>query len=221
MPLALIRRWQEKGVPIRQGYGLTEFGPNVFSLNEEDAERKIGSIGFPNFYIDARVVTDDGRDCADDEVGELLLRGPVCTPGYWNNPEATLATISDGWLRTGDLVRRDAEGYFFVVDRKKDMFISGAENVYPAEVEQFLRTHPKVRSVAVTAVPDQRWGEAGKAWIVLEEGTEATTDEILAFCRGGLAKFKIPKHVAFLDALPVSDSGKILKKKLRQMHDGR
>jgi fatty-acyl-CoA synthase len=221
MPLALIRTWQQKGVPIRQGYGLTEFGPNVFSLNEEDAERKIGSIGFPNFYVDTRVVTDDGRDCADDEVGELLLRGPVCMPGYWNNSEATQATISGGWLHTGDLVRRDPDGYFFVVDRKKDMFISGAENVYPAEIEHFLRAHPKVRSVAVTGVPDERWGEAGKAWIVLEEGDEATVEEILSYCRGGLAKFKIPKHVVFLDALPVSDSGKILKKKLRQMHDGR
>ncbi|MDT8324857.1 MAG: AMP-binding protein, partial [Bacteroidota bacterium] len=221
MPLDLIRTWQAKGVPIRQGYGLTEFGPNVFSLNEEDAERKIGSIGFPNFYIDTRVVDDAGRDCADGEVGELLLRGPVCTPGYWNNPAATEAAFTDGWLRTGDLVRRDREGYYYVVDRKKDMFISGAENVYPAEIEHFLRAHPDVQAVAVTGVPDARWGEVGKAWIVLEEGAETTEEDILAYCAGELARYKIPRYVAFLNALPVSDSGKILKKQLRQIHDAR
>ncbi|MBR9978033.1 MAG: AMP-binding protein, partial [Bacteroidetes bacterium] len=170
MPVALIRLWQNKGVPIRQGYGLTEFGPNVFSLNEEDAIRKIGSIGFPNFYVDTRIVDEEADDVAVGEVGELLLRGPVCTPGYWNNPEATAATIRDGWFYTGDLVRRDEEGYYFVVDRKKDMFISGAENVYPAEVEHVLRSHPAVRAAAVIGVPDDRWGEVGKAFLVLNEG---------------------------------------------------
>ncbi len=221
MPIKLIRAWQEKGVPIRQGYGLTEFGPNVFSLNEEDAIRKIGSIGFPNFYIDTRIVDDDGNDVADGEAGELLLRGPVCTPGYWNNPAATDATIRHGWLHTGDVVRRDEDGYYFVVDRKKDMFISGAENVYPAEIEQFLRTHPAVKAVAVVGVPDDRWGEAGKAFVVLHEGAQATAEEILDFCRGNLAKYKIPKYVVFLDILPMSDSGKILKKQLREIDHAR
>ncbi|MBE0643108.1 MAG: long-chain fatty acid--CoA ligase [Bacteroidetes bacterium] len=221
MPEALIRVWQEKGVPIRQGYGLTEFGPNVFSLNEEDAIRKIGSIGFPNFYIDTRVVDDAGKDVADGEVGELLLRGPVCTPGYWNNPEATAAAIREGWMHTGDLVRRDDEGYFYVVDRKKDMFISGAENVYPAEIEHFLRSHPAVKSVAVVGVPDPRWGEVGRAFIVLHDDATATAEEILEFCRGNLAKYKIPKYVVFIDALPVSDSGKILKKQLREFDHAR
>jgi len=221
MPVALIRAWQEKGVPIRQGYGLTEFGPNVFSLNEEDAVRKIGSIGFPNFYIDTRVVDDADNDLPSGEVGELLLRGPVCTPGYWNNPDATAETIRDGWLHTGDLVRRDEEGYFYVVDRKKDMFISGAENVYPAEIEHFLRTHPEVENAAVIGVPDDTWGEVGKAFVVLTENASVGTEEILAYCRGNLAKFKIPKYVEFVDALPVSDSGKILKKQLRQKQDGR
>jgi fatty-acyl-CoA synthase len=221
MPVELIRTWQDKGVPIRQGYGLTEFGPNVFSLNEEDAIRKIGSIGFPNFYIDTRVVDDDGSDVTPGDVGELLLRGPVCTPGYWNNPEATASTIRNGWLYTGDLVRADGEGYFYVVDRKKEMYISGAENVYPAEVESFLRTHPGILAVAVIGVPDERWGEVGKAFVVLKEGMCSSEDEIVAYCRGNLAKYKIPKHVVFLDALPVSDSGKILKKQLRQQYDGR
>lgn len=215
MPAPLIRAWQEKGVPIRQGYGLTEFGPNVYSLNEEDAIRKIGSIGFPNFYIDARVVRDDGSECGTDEVGELVLRGPVCTPGYWNNPDATAAAIRDGWFHTGDLVRRDADGYTYVVDRKKDMFISGAENVYPAEIEHLLRTHPAVDQVAVVGVPDATWGEVGRAFVVLRAGAAATEAELLEFCRGQLARYKIPKSVRFLDALPVSDSGKILKRALR------
>lgn len=221
MPVALIRAWQEKGVPIRQGYGLTEFGPNVFSLNEEDAMRKIGSIGFPNFYVDTRVVDDDDNDLPPGEVGELILRGPVRTPGYWNNPEASAETIRDGWLHTGDLVRRDKEGYFYVVDRKKEMFISGAENVYPAEIEHFLRTHPDVENAAVIGVPDETWGEVGKAFIILREGATAGAADILAFCRGNLAKFKIPKYMEFVDALPVSDSGKILKKQLRRKQDGR
>lgn len=217
MPLDLIRAWQDKGVPIRQGYGLTEFGPNVFSLNEADAIRKIGSIGFPNFYIDAKVVDDAGRELADGQVGEMWLRGPVCTPGYWRNPEATAAAITDGWFHTGDMVRRDAEGYFYVVDRKKDMYISGAENVYPAEVEAFLRTHPKVQAVAVVGVPDAKWGEVGRAFVVPKPGETATEEEILAFCAGNLAKYKIPRRVVFLDALPVSDAGKILKRTLKDL----
>lgn len=221
MPVELIRIWQNKGVPIRQGYGLTEFGPNVFSLNEEDAIRKIGSIGFPNFYIDARIVDDAGAELGADAVGELVLRGPVCTPGYWRNEEATRMAIRDGWFHTGDLVRRDSEGYYYVVDRKKDMYISGAENVYPAEVEHFLRTLPGVKSVAVIGVPDATWGEVGKAYIVREVDATLTADDVLRGCAGNLAKFKIPKYVEFLDALPVSDSGKILKKQLRVWHDER
>ncbi|MBR9974627.1 MAG: AMP-binding protein, partial [Bacteroidetes bacterium] len=221
MPVDLIRTWQEKGVPIRQGYGLTEFGPNVFSLNEQDAERKIGSIGFPNFYIDTRIVDAQGRDLPPGEVGELLLRGPVCTPGYWNNPDATAEAIRDGWLHTGDLVRRDDEGYHYVVDRIKDMYISGAENVYPAEIERVLREHPAVRAAAVIGVPDERWGEAGKAFVVLDADATVGEEEILSWCRERLAKYKIPKYVVFLDALPESDSGKILKKQLKANHDGR
>ena len=215
MPLPLIRAWHAKGVPIRQGFGMTEFGPSVFSLPEADAERKIGSIGFPNFYIDADVVDDDGRSLGPDEVGELVLRGPASMAGYWRNPEATAATLRDGWLYTGDLVRRDAEGYYFVVGRKKDMIISGGENVYPAEVEAYLGTHPAVKAVAVVGVPDARWGEVGKAFVVLRDGAALSADDLLEFGRAGLARYKVPKHVAFLDALPTSDSGKVLKRALR------
>lgn len=216
MPLELIRAWHRKGVPIRQGYGLTEFGPNVFSLNEQDALRKIGSIGFPNFYIDAKVLGDDGREVPRGEIGELCLRGPVCMSGYWRNDAATAETIVDGWLRTGDLVSQDAEGYFFVVGRKKDMYKSGGENVYPAELEQVLRTCPGVRDVAVIGVQDAKWGEVGRAFIVRQDERldEQTLQE---FCSLHLAKFKIPKFFVFLSELPKGDSGKILKRVLRDM----
>jgi fatty-acyl-CoA synthase len=214
MPLPLIRAWHERGVPVRQGYGLTEFGPNVFSLSEHDAERKAGSIGFPNFYIDAQVVDGEGRPLGPDEVGELALRGPVAMAGYWENPAATAETLRDGWLLTGDLVRRDADGYYYVVGRKKEMYISGGENVYPAEVEAHLVTHPAVKAAAVVGVPDARWGEVGKGFVVLEDGAALDADGLRAFCREGLAKFKVPKHVAFLEGLPTSSSGKVLKRAL-------
>lgn len=215
MSLELIRTWQKKGVPIRQGFGLTEFGPNVFSLNEEDAIRKIGSIGFPNFYVETRVVDSNGRDVSAGEIGELLLRGPVCTPGYWRNPEATAAAIVDEWFHTGDLVSFDTEGYFFVAGRIKDMFISGGENVYPAEVESILSQHPAIREVAVVGIADSKWGEVGRAYVSLVANQTVSTAEILKFCEGKLAKFKIPKDVQFLEDLPKGDSGKILKRELR------
>ncbi|MFN2373198.1 MAG: class I adenylate-forming enzyme family protein, partial [Cyclonatronaceae bacterium] len=136
--------------------------------------------------------------------------------GYWNNDMATAETIRNGWLHTGDIVRRDAEGYFYVVGRKKDMFISGAENVYPAEIEHFLRTHPLIREVAVIGVPDSKWGEVGRAFIVAEPGEKLTSEDIRDFCEGNLARYKIPKHFTFLNELPKSDSGKILKRALRE-----
>ena len=215
MPIDLIKTWQERGIPVRQGFGLTEFGPNVFSLPEEDSIRKAGSIGFPNFYIDVRVVDDNGIDVPAGEIGELILKGPVCTPGYWKNEKATSETIKDGWLYTGDLVRYDSEGYFYVAGRKKDMFISGAENVYPVEVERYLSTHPKIREVAVIGVPDEKWGEVGKAYIAVAAETSLSVEEVLAYCDGNLAKYKIPKHVEFLPELPKGDSGKILKRLLK------
>lgn len=216
MPIELIKTWQEKGIPIRQGFGLTEFGPNVFSLNEEDSIRKIGSIGFPNFYIKARVVDDHGKDVAQGEIGELILQGPVCSPGYWRNESATREAIRDGWMHTGDLVRYDDEGYFFVAGRKKDMFISGGENVYPVEIERVLSQHPEIREVAVIGVPDPKWGEVGRAFVVTSPGARLNSDDIIAFCADKLAKFKIPKQVEFRSELPKGDSGKILKRVLKE-----
>jgi fatty-acyl-CoA synthase len=215
MPIELIKAWEHKGVPIRQGYGLTEFGPNVFSLNEEDSIRKIGSIGFPNFYIQARVIDDSGQELPPNAIGELVLKGPVCMAGYWRNEEATSNTVIDGWLHTSDLVKRDEEGYYYVAGRKKDMFKSGGENVYPVEIERVISAHVAVREVAVIGVADSKWGEVGKAFIALKSGCELTADELLSFCQKNLAKFKIPKHVEFLADLPKGDSGKILKRKLK------
>lgn len=214
MPLPLIETWENRGVPIRQGYGLTEFGPNVFSLNEADSRRKMGSIGFPNFYIDAKVVNESGSEVAPDEVGELVLRGPTAMSGYWNNPKATAEIMRDGWLHTGDLVRRDSEGYFYVIGRKKEMFISGGENVYPAEIEKVMRTLPGIREVAVIGVPHQKWGECGKAFVSFEEGQSVTVEEMRDYCLQHLAKFKVPAQYMVMKDLPKTESGKIAKKLL-------
>jgi fatty-acyl-CoA synthase len=216
MPEPLIRTWQEKGVPIRQGFGMTEVGVNCFSLPERDAMRKIGSIGFPNFYIDTRVVDDDGRDVPQGEAGELLMRGPVVTPGYWRDPEATAQAIEDGWFHTGDLVRVDDEGYFYVVGRKKEMYISGGENVYPAEIEAVLYALDGVSEAAVVGVPDPQWGETGLAYLACTPGASLTADDVKTHCRAHLAAFKVPRHLRFLNELPKGHSGKILKKALAE-----
>ena len=217
MPLPLIDRWHDKGVAIRQGYGLTEVGPNCFSLNEEDAVRKRGSIGRPNFFLDVRVVAEGGRDCADDEVGELWLRGETVTPGYWGRPEATAEVLVGDWFRTGDLVRRDPEGFFFVVDRKKNMFISGGENVYPAEVERVLSTHEAVRDVAVIGVADERWGEVGHAFCALHPDGSLDLEGLRSFCEGRLARYKTPRHLTVVEEIPRNAAGKVDTAALRSM----
>ncbi len=217
MPLALIDTWHDKGIPIRQGYGLTEVGPNCFSLHQDHAKRKRGSIGQPNFYLEARVVDEDGRDCPPGQPGELWLRGETVTPGYWRQAEQTAAAITDGWFRTGDVVMRDREGFFFVVDRKKHMFISGGENVYPAEVERALTTHPCVRQAAVIGVPDARWGEVGHAFLVADGSPPVDATSLRRFCLDRLAKYKIPKCVTILPALPLNQTGKVDRIQLQSL----
>lgn len=215
MPIPLINKWHEKGVYIRQGYGLTEVGPNTFSLHQNDAIRKKGSIGFPNFYIDAKIVNGKGEEAGANEVGELWMRSPVVTPGYWKKEKETAEAITDGWFHTGDMMRRDEDGYYYVVDRKKNMFISGGENVYPAEIESFLLTNDKVKEAAVIGVPDEKWGEVGKAFVVLKKPGLIKAEELIKYCTGNLAKYKIPKFIVFLDDLPKNEAGKIDKIKLR------
>lgn len=214
MPEPLIRTWQAKGVPIRQGFGMTEVGVNCFSLPARDALRKIGSIGFPNFYIDTKVVDDAGAEVPPNTTGELLMRGPVVTPGYWRDADATAEAIdADGWFHTGDLVEVDEEGYFFVVGRKKEMYISGGENVYPAEIEAVLHEHEGVEEAAVVGVPDDQWGEVGAAFV---SGTQLDADALRAHCTTHLARYKVPKYIEIRDALPKGHSGKIQKTVLQE-----
>lgn len=216
MPLEMIKKWHSRKVFVRQGFGLTECGPNCFSLNECDAETKIGSIGRPNFYVQTKIINEHNKEAAPNEVGELLLKGPMCMTEYWNNIEATEKTFLNGWLKTGDLVKQDPQGYFYVAGRKKEMFISGGENVYPAEVEKVLHSHPDIEEAAVVGVADSKWGEVGKAFVVKKKDSLITEQDLSFFCRDSLAKFKTPKHFTFLEQLPKGDSGKISKKSLME-----
>ncbi len=214
MPIPLIERWHQKGVYVRQGYGMTEAGPNLTSLHQRDAVRKKGSIGRPNFYVETRIVAPDGSEVGPNTAGELLLRGPIVTPGYWQKPEATAAAFRDGWFCTGDIAVQDEEGYLYIVDRIKNMYISGGENVYPAEVERVLLLHPAIAEAAVAGAPDDKWGEVGCAFVVLRPGESASAEAILEHCRSHLARYKVPHYVRFLDALPKTDSGKIDRKRI-------
>ena len=216
MPIPLIERWDKKGVAIRQGYGMTEVGPNLTSLHQDDAIRKKGSIGRANFYVQTRIVDEQGQRVAPNTSGELLLKGPMVTPGYWRNEAATAKAIVDGWFHTGDMVKQDEEGYFFVVDRIKNMYISGGENVYPAEVERVLLSHNAISEAAVIGVPDEKWGESGRAFVLLHEGQTLDTEAVRAHCKAHLAKFKIPRDVVFVSELPKNDTGKINRNALKE-----
>ena len=211
LPIESIEKWADKNIPVRQGYGLTEVGPNITSLHQNDNIRKRGSIGFLNFYVEGKIVNNQGQECAPEEVGEFWLKGPNVTPGYWNNDEATQKSIENGWFKTGDLVYRDEEGYIYVKGRIKDMFISGGENVYPSEIERVIREYKGVKEVAVIAIPDEKWGESGAAFISLENKA-LTVEEISNHCRKHLAKFKNPKVFEILEDLPKNTAGKIDKK---------
>jgi fatty-acyl-CoA synthase len=203
MPEALLEVWHERGVDVVQGYGLTEAAPNVLCLPPEDAIRKLGSAGKPYPHVDVRLSAEE----------ELQVRGPNVFAGYWRNPEATAEVLVDGWLRTGDTAERDDEGFYRIKGRLKDMYISGGENVYPAEVESVLHEHPAVVDAAVVSVPDERWGEVGAAFVV--PAGEISEEELVEFVRGRLARFKAPKTVRFVDVLPRSGMGKVQKDELR------
>ena len=218
LPVPLVEQYtREKGIRFKQGFGMTEYGPGLFALPPEDAIRKAGSIGRPNFFVDVRVMDDANQPLEPNQVGELVLKGPSGCSGYWNNPEASAAMIDEqGWFHTGDLVYHDEEWYFYVVERKKDMFISGGENVYPVEIENVLYKHPAVHMCAVIGVADEKWGEVGKACVVLKPGATVTEAELLSFLQEQMARYKVPKSVSFLENLPLSGMGKILKRELRK-----
>ncbi|NDJ78652.1 MAG: long-chain fatty acid--CoA ligase [Chloroflexi bacterium] len=217
-PMPIFERFWEKGVDFKTGYGLTEAGPNTFWLPAVDVRRKPGAVGYPLLHIDVQTVREDGSTCEPGEPGELLIRGPHVTPGYWNNPEATAAAIVDGWLHTGDLAVHDDESCYTIVGRLKDMIISGGENVYPAEVESVMYRHPTIKEAALIGVPDDKWGEVGRAIVVIEPGHELTDDELLAFLREHLARYKVPKAVVFVAELPKTGAGKIDKKVLVEQY---
>ena len=216
-PHALIEVWAARGGPLAQAYGMTETAPLVMALDPVDATRKIGSAGKPVLYTRTRVMTDDGRQAAPGETGELQVAGPNVTPGYWNKPGETAESFDGEWLKTGDAVRVDEEGYYYIVDRWKDMYISGGENVYPAEVENVIYRLDGIAEAAVIGVPDERWGEVGCAVAVRREGAALEPQAILDHCAGRLARFKLPRRVLFTDALPRNATGKVLKHELRRM----
>lgn len=213
-PEPLLRRWLDKGVALQQAFGMTETGSMVMALPRQDALHKIGSCGLPFLHNETRIVDETGRDVVRGGAGELWVRGPNITEGYWNRPDITESTITDGWLHTGDVLRQDEDGYFYVVDRLKDIYISGGENVAPAEVETVIYQMDPVAEVAVVGVPDERWQEVGRAFIVLKAGTSLTENEVTAHCAARLARFKIPKSVVFVDELPHNATGKIVKSEL-------
>lgn len=218
VPAPLIEAYQARGLTFLQGYGMTEASPGVLFLDAGHAVSKAGSAGVPHFFSDVRVVRPDLTAVGTGEPGEILVRGPHVMPGYWGLPDETAAVLADGWFRTGDAARIDEDGYVTIVDRLKDMIISGGENVYPAEVEEVLLAHPDIVEAAVIGVPDDRWGEVGRAVVVPREGAAIDPDEVLASLAGRLAKYKIPKSVVVVDALPRTASGKLLKARVRSLH---
>ena len=219
LPVEVIRDFEKRtGAVIVEGYGLTETSPVTHINPFAGGKRKVGSIGLPISDTECRIVElNDGRtDLPTGETGELMVKGPQVMTGYWNKPDATAETLVDGWLHTGDIGQMDAEGYFYIVDRKKDMIISGGYNVYPRDIEEVFFEHPKVQEATAIGIPHPKRGEAVKVFIVLKEGTTATQEEMIAFCHEKLAKYKWPTEVEFRTELPKSNVGKVLKKELRQ-----
>jgi fatty-acyl-CoA synthase len=216
LPVSLVEQYHAAGIVLQQGFGMSEAAPSIATLDKALAIEKAGSIGKAVFHLEARIVDDEMNELPEGDVGELVILGPNLLQGYWNRPEATEAAFSGEWFHTGDLARMDSDGCIYIVERKKDMFISGGENVYPAEVENAIYELPQIAEAAVIGVHDEKWGEVGRAVVVLKENQIITDVEIIAFLRKRLAKYKVPKHVAFMDCLPRNAAGKVLKTVLRE-----
>jgi fatty-acyl-CoA synthase len=216
-PVSLIRAWRDAtGVVFRQGYGLTEVGTNCFSMTDEDSARKAGSVGKPIFHSRMRLVDSEDRDVAVGQTGELIISGPHVCLGYWNKSEATAQALRGGWFHTGDMAYQDDDGFFYISGRYKDMIISGGENVYAAEVEAVFREHSAVADAALIGQPDEKWGEVGLMVVALKPNRQASEEELLEFCRQRVARYKIPKRIVFVDTLPYSPYGKVIKANLRE-----
>jgi long-chain acyl-CoA synthetase len=215
MPVEVLKGFEEAfGCKVLEGYGLSETSP-VASFNHPDRDRKPGSIGTPIEGIEMKVVDDEGADVATDDVGEIVIRGHNVMKGYWNKPDATREAIDgDGWFHTGDMAKVDEDGYFFIVDRKKDMIIRGGYNVYPREIEEVLYEHPAVREAAVVGVPHDDLGEEVGAAVALKEGAEASAEDLQAFVKEQVAAYKYPRRIWFVDELPKGPTGKILKREI-------
>ena len=216
LPSSLVGTFADRGIIIQQGFGMTETGPTVFLIDREHAVEKAGSVGKPVMHTEVCIQDREGNLLGPEQVGELCIRGGNVTSGYWNRPEATDEAIVDGWLHSGDAAKFDRDGFYYIVDRWKDMFISGGENVYPAEVESVLYQHPAIAEVAVIGIPHPKWQEVGRAVVVLKKGAAATESELVDFCHGKLARFKIPQSVIFTEGLPRTAAGKVLKRELRE-----
>jgi fatty-acyl-CoA synthase len=217
-PVPLIEAWAAKGMPLQQAYGMTETSPLVLALPPDRCTTKIGSAGIPAMHTAVRIVTEDGREAQTGETGELWCKGPNITPGYWNSPEATEESFEDGWLKTGDAARQDEDGFYYIVDRWKDMYISGGENVYPAEVESVIYQLSPISEVSVIGVPDEKWVEVGRAIVVLKQGEDLSEAELMNHCRQNLARFKVPQSVVYVDEIPHNATGKVLKRELRDLY---
>ena len=216
LPMEVLRAYQERGLIFRQGYGLTEVGVNCFAMSDEDSLRKSGSIGKPMMFTEAKLVDPEGNHVATDEVGELCLRGPHVCRGYWNNPTATAQSLdTEGWFHTGDLARCDGDGFFYIAGRSKDMIISGGVNIYPAEIEKELLTHPAIAEVCVMGIHDEKWGEVPVAFVVLKPATGIGELELIEFLRHKINKIKLPRRVIFMETLPRNAYGKVLKLNLQ------
>lgn len=218
LPVSLVRQYHEAGIVLQQGFGMSEAAPSISTLSRDLALKKAGSIGQPLFHTDARVVDETLNALPPEAIGELVIRGPNLLQEYWNRPEATKEAFSGGWFHTGDLARMDADGDLYIVDRKKDMFISGGENVYPAEVENAIYELKEVAETAVIGLKDEKWGEVGCVLVTLKSGEALSEKEIIEFLKTRLAKFKVPKRVVFIDALPRNAAGKVLKNELRNQY---
>ncbi|RSD29325.1 class I adenylate-forming enzyme family protein [Mesobacillus subterraneus] len=219
-PLEIYEAYKQKGISFKEGYGLTEAGPNNFCIDPSEADVKRGSVGKPMLFHSVRILDEDGNEAGADMVGELAIQGNHAFSYYWKNKEATEGTLKDGWLYTGDLAKRDKDGYYYIVGRKKEMIITGGENVYPLEVEHWLCSHPSIREAAVVGMPDDKWGEVVTAFIVLEEGVSFGEAEAKMHCRQKLGGYKVPKRIHVIDQMPKTHVGKIDKKELKETATG-
>lgn len=214
-PISLLKELAEKGLCMQQGFGQTE-NSAMMLLPKKDIIRKEGSIGLPGFFTEIWIQDADGNRTPPGVIGEIVATGPTVMSGYWNLPEKTKDTIVEGVLHTGDLGYMDEEGYFYIVDRAKDMYRSGGENVYPAQIEKVLIDHPKIENIAIIGINDGKWGEVGKAFIVCKKGESITREEVHEFLAGKVAKYKFPAHIKMIDALPMTATGKVMKSKLKE-----